>query len=64
MRGKMQNISSAWLYPIIIAAGALQAWGPPMNGAQCVRQSLARQPDLRRPSRLHLLFPAATATDL
>jgi transporter family-2 protein len=29
----MQNISAAWLYPIILAAGALQAWGPPMNGA-------------------------------
>jgi transporter family-2 protein len=29
----MQNIPSAWLYPIIIVAGALQAWGPPMNGA-------------------------------
>jgi transporter family-2 protein len=29
----MQNISVAWLYPIILAAGALQAFGPPMNGA-------------------------------
>jgi transporter family-2 protein len=29
----MQNISAAWLYPLIFAAGALQAWGPPMNGA-------------------------------
>lgn len=29
----MENISSAWLYPLILAAGALQAWGPPMNGA-------------------------------
>ena len=29
----MQNISPAWLYPIILIAGALQAWGPPMNGA-------------------------------
>lgn len=29
----MQNISAAWLYPIIIIAGALQAWGPPMNNA-------------------------------
>jgi bacterial/archaeal transporter family-2 protein len=28
---KMQNISPAWLYPIILIAGALQAWGPPMN---------------------------------
>ncbi len=34
----MQSISAAWLYPIIIIAGALQAWGPPMNGA--LRQSL------------------------
>lgn len=34
----MQNISSAWLYPIILIAGALQAWGPPMNGA--LRKSL------------------------
>jgi bacterial/archaeal transporter family-2 protein len=22
-----------WIYPLIFAAGALQAWGPPMNGA-------------------------------
>ena len=29
----MQGVSQAWLYPIIIIAGALQAWGPPMNGA-------------------------------
>ena len=29
----MQNISAAWLYPIILIAGALQAFGPPMNGA-------------------------------
>ena len=29
----MQGISAAWLYPIILIAGALQAWGPPMNGA-------------------------------
>jgi transporter family-2 protein len=29
----MQNISAAWLYPIILVAGALQAWGPPMNNA-------------------------------
>lgn len=29
----MQNLSAAWLYPIIIVAGALQAWGPPMNNA-------------------------------
>ena len=29
----MQNISAGWLYPIILIAGALQAWGPPMNGA-------------------------------
>jgi hypothetical protein len=25
---EMQNISAAWLYPIILIAGALQAWGP------------------------------------
>lgn len=29
----MQNISAAWLYPIILVCGALQAFGPPMNGA-------------------------------
>ena len=29
----MQNISAAWLYPIILIAGALQACGPPMNNA-------------------------------
>ncbi len=34
----MQAISAAWLYPIIFIAGALQAWGPPMNGA--LRNSL------------------------
>lgn len=27
----MQTISAAWLYPVILVAGALQAWGPPMN---------------------------------
>ena len=26
-------MSSAWLYPLILVAGTLQAWGPPMNGA-------------------------------
>jgi bacterial/archaeal transporter family-2 protein len=34
----MQDISAMWLYPIILIAGALQAWGPPMNGA--LRNSL------------------------
>ncbi len=34
----MQTISPAWLYPLILVAGALQAWGPPMNGA--LRKSL------------------------
>lgn len=29
----MQGMSTAWLYPLILAAGALQSWGPPMNGA-------------------------------
>jgi transporter family-2 protein len=29
----MDNLSAAWLYPIIIFAGVLQAWGPPMNNA-------------------------------
>ena len=35
----MQDVGAAWLYPIILAAGALQAWGPPMNGA--LRNALA-----------------------
>lgn len=26
-------MKAAWIYPLILAAGALQAWGPPMNGA-------------------------------
>ncbi len=34
----MENISASWLYPIILVAGALQAWGPPMNGV--LRKSL------------------------
>jgi transporter family-2 protein len=29
----MQGIGAAWLYPPILVAGALQAWGPPMNGS-------------------------------
>jgi len=29
----MQGVGAVWLYPIILVAGALQAWGPPMNGA-------------------------------
>jgi transporter family-2 protein len=34
----MQNIGAAWLYPIILIAGALQARVPPMNNA--LRNSL------------------------
>jgi transporter family-2 protein len=26
-------MNAIWLYPAILIAGALQAWGPPMNGA-------------------------------
>jgi hypothetical protein len=33
-KGKMQNLSAAWLYPVILATGALQARGRQMNGAQ------------------------------
>lgn len=29
----MENLSAAWLYPLILLAGVLQAWGPPMNNA-------------------------------
>ena len=29
----MENINAIWIYPIILAGGILQAWGPPMNGA-------------------------------
>ena len=29
----MQSLNAVWLYPIILIAGALQAWGSPMNGA-------------------------------
>jgi transporter family-2 protein len=29
----MDRINPAWIYPLILVAGALQAWGPPMNGA-------------------------------
>jgi bacterial/archaeal transporter family-2 protein len=29
----MEKLSAAWLYPIILVAGMLQAWGPPMNNA-------------------------------
>jgi transporter family-2 protein len=29
----MDNLSAALLYPVIIIAGVLQAWGPPMNNA-------------------------------
>jgi transporter family-2 protein len=28
----MEGVNASWLYPIILVAGALQAWGPPMNG--------------------------------
>ncbi len=29
----MQAIGAAWVYPLILIAGVLQAWGPPINGA-------------------------------
>jgi transporter family-2 protein len=29
----MDRLNPVWIYPLILAAGALQAWGPPMNGA-------------------------------
>jgi transporter family-2 protein len=34
----MEGLSAVWLFPAILIAGALQAWGPPMNGA--LRNSL------------------------
>ena len=34
----MLNVSAAWLAPLILVAGALQAFGPPINGA--LRKSL------------------------
>ncbi len=34
----MRGFGALWLYPVILVAGALQAWGPPMNGA--LRQAL------------------------
>ncbi len=41
-------MNAVWLYPLILAAGALQAWGPAdkRRVAQCAHQSLARQCDL------------------
>jgi hypothetical protein len=32
----MDDIPAAWLYPIILIAGAVHAWGPPMNNALSV----------------------------
>ncbi len=29
----MREASAVWIYVIIVVSGALQAWGPPMNGA-------------------------------
>jgi bacterial/archaeal transporter family-2 protein len=29
------DVRTVWLYPLILISGALQAWGPPMNGALC-----------------------------
>jgi transporter family-2 protein len=36
----MESLSAVWLFPAILIAGALQAWGPPMNGA--LRNSLQK----------------------
>jgi transporter family-2 protein len=33
------QLNSIWLYPVILACGVMQAWGPPMNGA--LRQALS-----------------------
>jgi bacterial/archaeal transporter family-2 protein len=33
----MQGLGAIWLYPLIPAAGALQVWGPPMNGRSATR---------------------------
>lgn len=29
----MREASAVWIYVIIVVSRALQAWGPPMNGA-------------------------------
>ena len=63
----MQSLNAAWIYPIIVFGGLLQAWGPPMNGALRLDQPLACRSDLvsadRGCARLSSVLPSNTAAE-